>query len=147
MGRSTKEVQENLISNMESWRKIENASIASTGRVIEKTENPIVRLVMEIIQRDSQMHYRVQELIADSLQKTVSLTPEELGDVWGLIEDHIKIEERVLKLAEESLEASKDSKGMVIQSYLLEYLLEDEKKHNLMLERLSGIRKGMYPYA
>ena len=146
MGRSTKEVQENLVSTMESWRKIENASIASTGRVIEKTENPIVRLVMEIIQRDSQMHYRVQELIADSLQKTVSLTPEELGDVWGLIEDHIKIEERVLKLAEESLEASKDSKGMVIQSYLLEYLLEDEKKHNLLLERLAGIRKGMYPY-
>lgn len=147
MRRSTKEVQENLVSNMESWQKIENASIASTGQVIEKTENPIVRLVMEIIQRDSQMHYRVQELIADSLQKTVTFTPEELGDVWGLIEDHIKIEERVLELAEESLEASKGSKGMMIQSYLLEYLLADEKKHNLMLERLAGIQKGMYPYA
>jgi hypothetical protein len=146
MKKSMKEVQQDLISNMASWQKVENASIASTGRVIEKTENPIIRLVMEIIQRDSQMHYRVQELIADSLQKTVSLTPEELGEVWGMIEEHIKIEERVQKMAEESLEATKNSKSMLVQSYLLEYLLEDEKKHNLMLERLAGIQKGMYPY-
>jgi hypothetical protein len=146
MGKSTKEVQEDLISNMETWKKIENASIASTGRVMEKTENPIVRLVMEIIQRDSQMHYRVQEWIANSLQKTVSLTPEELGQVWDLIEDHIKIEKKVQKLAEEALDATKNSKGMLVQTYLLEYLLEDENKHNLLLERLAGIQKGMYPY-
>ena len=36
---------------------------------------------------------------------------------------------------------------MLVQSYLLEYLLKDEKKHNLLLERLADIRKGMYPYA
>ena len=147
MGKSTREVQQDLVSTMEAWKKIENASIASTGRVIEKTENPIIRLVMEIIQRDSQMHYRVQGLIAESLQKTVSLSPEELGEVWGLIEEHIKIEEKTQNLAQESLEATKNSKGMLVQSYLLEYLLEDEKKHNLLLERLADIQKGMYPYA
>ena len=147
MGKSTREVQQDLVSTMEAWKKIENASIASTGRVIEKTENPIIRLVMEIIQRDSQMHYRVQEWIAESLQKTVSLSPEELGEVWGLIEEHIKIEEKTQNLAQESLEATKNSKGMLVQSYLLEYLLEDEKKHNLLLERLADIQKGMYPYA
>ena len=68
MGKSQKEVLQDLAANMWSWRKIENASVASTGRVIEKTENDIVRLIMEIIQRDSQMHYRVQEWIAETLQ-------------------------------------------------------------------------------
>jgi NAD(P)H-dependent flavin oxidoreductase YrpB (nitropropane dioxygenase family) len=144
--KTTKEVQKDLISNMETWKKVENASIASTGRVMEKTENPIVRLVMEIIQRDSQMHYRVQDWIAQSLQKSVALTPEEVGQVWSLIEDHIKIEKKTQKLAEEALASTKTSKGMLVQSYLLEYLLEDEKKHNLLLERLAGIQKGMYPY-
>jgi len=148
MAKSKKEVQQDLIANMQSWRKIENASVASTGRVIEKTENPIVRLVMEIIQRDSQMHYRVQEYIADSLSgKTVSLTPDELGDVWGMIEEHIDLEKRTLQLAQASLEAIQGSKGMLVQAYLLEYLLEDEKKHNVLLERLTKIQKGMYPYA
>ena len=147
MSKSNKEVQQDLVANMHSWQKIENASIASTGRVIEKTENPIVRLVMEIIQRDSQMHYRVQEWIADSLSgKAVSLSPEELGDVWELIEEHIKLERRTQELAQQSLEVTKPSKGMLLQSYLLEYLLEDEQKHNLLLDRLESIKKGMYPY-
>ena len=143
-----KEVQQDLIANMKTWRKIENASVASTGDVIEKTDNPIVRLIMEIIQRDSQMHYRVQEWIADSLagRRTVSLAPEELADVWEMVENHINLEKKTLELAEQSLESLKGAQGMMVQAYLLEYLLADEQKHNLMLEKLVNIQRGMYPY-
>ena len=145
--KSSKETQESLVANMQSWQKVENAAIVSTGRVIEKTENPIVRLVMEIIQRDSQMHYRVQEWIAESLEsRTVSLTPEDMSDVWGMIEDHIAIEQRTIKLAQESLNMIKDSRGMTVQAYLLEYLLADESKHEMLLGQLGKIQKGMYPY-
>jgi hypothetical protein len=148
MAKSKKEVQQDLVANMQTWKKVENASVASTGRVIEKTDNPIVRLVMEIIQRDSQMHYRVQEWIAESLTgRAVSLAPEELGDVWQMIEDHIHLEKQTLELARASLGSIKGSKGMLVQAYLLEYLLEDEQKHNQMLARLTSIQKGMYPYA
>jgi bacterioferritin (cytochrome b1) len=102
---------------------------------------------MEIIQRDSQMHYRVQEWIAETLQgKPISLSPDEMGDVWEMIENHIAIEKKTLELAEKSLAAIKGSKGMLVQAYLLEYLMEDEKKHNVMLEKLVSIQKGMYPY-
>lgn len=143
---STKEIQNQIVDNMRRWQKIENASVASTGRVIDKTENPIVRLVMEIIQRDSQMHYRVQELIADSLTaKTITLTPEELGDVWGMVEEHIELEKKTVEMAEEALGAI-EGKKMVVQEYLLQYLLEDENKHNHVLESLATIKKGMYPY-
>ena len=147
MAKSKKEIQEELVENMQTWQKIENASIASTGRVMEKTENPIVRLVMEIIQRDSQMHYRVQGWIADSLSgKAVSLAPDEVGDVWEMIEEHINIERRTFRLAQDALTSIEGSKGMLVQAYLLEYLLEDEKKHNQLLDRLATIQKGMYPY-
>ncbi len=147
MATSQKEVQENLVANMRIWQKVENASVASTGRVMEKTENPIVRLVMEIIQRDSQMHHRVQEWIADSLTgKAVSLTPDEVGDVWGMIEEHIKLELKTQELAQEALDSIGNSKGMLVQAYLLEYLMEDEQKHSQLLERLAKIQKGMYPY-
>lgn len=144
---STKEAQELIVSNMKKWQKIENASVASTGAVIEKTENPIVRLVMEIIQRDSQMHYRVQELIADSLTtKAITVTPEEVGAVWELIEKHIALEKRTVELAKSSLAAIEGKKGMVVQAYLLEYLLKDEQKHDTILEKLNEVKKGMYPY-
>ena len=147
MKKSLKDVQKDIVSNMRAWQKVETASVASTSRVMEETENPIIRLVMEIVQRDSQMHHRVQEWIADSLEsKAVSLTPEEVGKVWGMIEDHIRIEKKTLSLATESLAAIEGSKGMLVQAYLIEYLLEDEKKHNLLLEKLESIKKGMYPY-
>jgi hypothetical protein len=144
---STKEAQEKLVSNMKQWQKVENASVASTAQIIEKTENPLVRLVMEIIQRDSQMHYRVQDLIVSSLeQKAISLSPEELADVWGMIEKHIEIEKNTIALAEESATTLAGT-SMIVQRYLLGYLLEDERKHNNMLAALESIKAGMYPYA
>jgi hypothetical protein len=144
---STKELQQEVVENMRRWMKIENASVASTGNVIEKTNNPVVRMVMEIIQRDSQMHYRVQELIADSLEsKTITLTPEELADVWDMIERHIELEKKTVELAEKSLAALK-GKRMIVQEYLLHYLLKDEQKHNEILDELAPIKNKMYPYA
>jgi len=142
---STKELQDSIIDNMKKWQRIEDASVASTGDVISKTQNPVIRQVMEIIQRDSLMHHRIQGMIADSFDKVVSLTPEDLRDVWDLIENHIKIEKKTIELANSALDALK-GKNMVIQEYLLNYLKIDEEKHDKLLETLTMIQKGMYPY-
>lgn len=140
-----KDLQQDIAANMKRWQKIEDASIASTGRIIEKTDNPIIRLTMEIIQRDSQMHYLVQEWIADSLEKkAATLTPDELNAVWEMVERHISLEKRMIEIVESTL-ASLKGKRMVVQEYLLGYLLEDEKKHNNLLAKLTTIKKGMLP--
>jgi hypothetical protein len=142
---STKEVQAGLVSNMRKWQKIEDASVSSTGQMIEKTQNPLLRLVMEIIQRDSQMHYRVQEFIADSIEhKAVSLTPDELVAIWGMIENHIALEKKTVEMAEQAIASLKGQQGMIVQHYLVNYLLEDEKKHNDLLKNLDDIKKGIY---
>ncbi len=143
---STKEIQEKIVDNMRRWQKVENASVASTGNVIEMTGNEVVRMVMEIIQRDSQMHYRVQEMIADSLEtKTLTLSPDELAKVWDQVEKHIALERKTIELAKEAKDALKGKK-MVVQEYLIDYLLMDEEKHDKMLETFETIKKGMYPY-
>ncbi len=143
---ATKKLQEQIVSNMRRWQVIEDASVASTGQVIGATQNPIVRLIMEIIQTDSLMHHRVQGLIADSLErKAISLSPDEIGQVWELIQEHIKIEKKTLKMAKDAL-AALEGKKMLVQEYLLKYLAEDEKKHNRMLTGLRKIKDGMYPY-
>ena len=140
-----KELQKKLAASMRRWQKIENSAIVSTGYVMEKTENPIIRLIMEIIQRDSQMHYLVQQWIADSVEsKTVSLTPDELKKVWGLIERHTEIEEAMVEIVKEALDSLKGKK-MYIQEYLLKYLQEDEIKHTSLLKSLEELKKGMIP--
>jgi len=142
---SSRNVQEEIVSNMRKWQKVEDASVSSTGQVIEKTDNPLVRLVMEIIQRDSQLHYQVQQFIADSIEhKAVSLTPDELGQVWGMIEKHIEIEKKTVELGEQAIAALKGQQGMIVQEYLINYLLTDERKHNELLSRMDDIKRGVY---
>ena len=52
MATVTKEMAEELITNMRDWQKVENAAVSSTARIMEDSDNPIVRLVMEIIQKE-----------------------------------------------------------------------------------------------
>ena len=143
---STKELQEEIVANMRKWQKVEDASVVQTSEIISKTKNPIIRMVMEIIRADSERHYRVQELIAQSLESsTVSLTPEEISDVWDMIQKHIDMEAKADAMAKESL-ASLKGKKMVVQEYLLSYLVMDEEKHDKLLDNLEMIKKCMYPY-
>jgi len=91
------------------------------------------------------MHHRVQEFIADSLEhKAVSLNPEELVEVWGLIEHHIKIENQTMELAQKMLDSTKNQQGLLVQDYLISYLMQDEQKHNDLLSRLDEVKRGIY---
>ena len=143
---STKEIQEQLVNSMKHWQQIEDRSVESTGSVIAKTGNPLIRLVMAIIQRDSQLHHRIQQFIIDTLEsKPVTLSTDELGTVSEMIDNHLKIEDEMVGLVGRALESVKDKK-MLVQEYLLNFLIEDEKKHAAMLNALGSIKKGMYPY-
>ena len=143
---STKELQEHIVENMKQWQKIENASVAQMAAIMEKTDNPLISLVMEIIQRDSQMHHRVQQMVIDSLEsQAIALNPDQLAEIWDKIEDHIKMEKETIRLTEDSLKALAGKK-MVVQEYLLNYLKYDEEKHDVLLDALEKIKKGMYPY-
>ncbi len=143
--KSTKDLQAQVVDTMKKWQRMEDMACGSTGRIIEKTGNPIIRLTMEIIQRDSQMHYAVEKWVADSLQDTaIALTPDELNLVWTMIERHIELEQKMIDTVKELLPSLK-GKRMVVQEYLLTYLLEDETKHANLLRRLEGIKRAMLP--
>lgn len=139
-----KEMNEQLVKTLKKWQVIEDKSVKSTTDIMAKTKNPIVKHVMEIIRQDSAMHKRIQQLIIDSFEtQAITLTPEELGDVWEMVEKHIELEKETIRLAEES---RKNSKNFVIR-YLLGYLMTDEQKHNEILQQMEDIKSGMYPYA
>jgi len=144
---STKEKQRDLVETLKEWQQIENKSMAQCGEIAERTANPVIRMVMEIIRRDSAMHHRVQQFVIDSVEKeAVSLTVEDLEAVWGAIEAHIEAEhvtERLIAEASKALAGTKD----VVQQYLLSYLAFDERKHDELLDGLNLIKRGMYKSA
>ena len=143
----TKEIQEKLTAHMQTWQKIEDAAINNTAEVISKTDNPVIKLVMEIIQSDSRTHRKVQEFVESTFtEQAVNLSTEDLATVWEVIEKHNDTEKKMLGNVNEALESLKGKK-MIVQEYFLNYLKQDEQKHNDLLAALEKVKGGIYPYA
>jgi len=134
---------EKLVSTLRHWQTIERKSIDSCANIMEKTDNALIRQIMEIIRNDSVQHHRVQQFIIDSLTKEqVRLTPEELGEIWEEITAHDEVERETIELAKELRKECR----FFVQKALLDYLIIDEEKHETLLKSLEDFKKNLYPY-
>lgn len=128
------------IEVLRKWQAIERDAIETTASIMEKTDNLLIRQVMEIIRNDSVQHHRVQQFLIDTMTKTpVRLSPEELAEVWGEIEAHDELERETIALARELKETTTDP----VHKILLDYLLADETKHDAILGELDEFKKHM----
>lgn len=144
---NTKQKQEQLVGILREWQEIEHKSMSQSAEIIERTRNPVIRIVMEIIQRDSAMHHRVQQFVIDSLERqAIDLTVDDLAKVWVAIEAHIEAERKTAELAAAARKALAGTKN-VVQQFLLSYLATDEEKHDRLLEDLGLIKRGIYKSA
>ncbi len=126
-----------LVGLLRKWQAIEDGSVASTTEIIGKTKNPLIRLVMEIIAHDSAMHRRVQQFIIDSIEnRQVGLPSEDFENFRNIIEKHAERERSAIAMAEKA----KEGIDLFVPQYLFSYLLEDERKHDLLLDRFEEIK-------
>lgn len=134
---------EHTVKTLRHWQGLERKAIETMAELMEKTNNPLIRQILEIIRNDSTQHHRVQQFLIDSLTTTpVTLTPDELGDIWDAIEDHDKVERETIEIAKELMEEC----PFFVQKALLEYLIIDEEKHDHILGQLEKFKKSLYPY-
>jgi rubrerythrin len=135
---------ERLVAALRRWQAIERQAVDHTAELMEKTDNLLVRQILEIIRNDSVQHHRVQQFIIDSLTKTpVSLKPEDLAEIWTEIEKHDEAEREVIELGKKL----RDDCKFFVQRALLDYLIYDEEKHDKLLGELEKFKKNLYPYA
>ena len=141
--KSGQEHIDELVGALRKWQGIERKAIDSCTEIMEKTENPLIRQIMEIIRNDSVQHHRVQQFIIDSMIKEpVRLSPEELGEVWDEITAHDEVERETIELAKQL----KKECRFFVQKALLDYLIVDEEKHDQLLGSLEELKKNLYPY-
>jgi hypothetical protein len=127
-----------LATTLKRWQQVESLTIAHTTAILERTKNPLIHLVMEIIRQDSTMHLHVQQVMLDSLEKEdFRLIPEELTVIWEMIEQHAEMEKESVALGERALRST----PLYFQRQLLAYLMEDEKKHVRLLEQLEDFKR------
>lgn len=75
-------------------------------------------------------------------KKAISLTPDELGQIWGLVKGYLESERKSVDMAEHAIG---DSRIFIIKQ-LLAYMLEDESRNFKLLEQLDDFKRRMYPY-
>ncbi len=128
------------VTVLRQWQGIERDAIETTAQIMEKTDNLLIRQIMEIIRNDSVQHHRVQQFLIDSITRTpVTMSPQDLAEVWGQIEAHDELERQTIALAEELKEETTEP----MHTILLDYLLKDEKKHDSLLGALDKFKKHL----
>ena len=137
------EKKDRFLADLGKWQKMEAASVKTCTEVQKKTENTLIKMIAEIIRRDSESHIEVLKLIKESLTKeAIHLTPDELVEIWDLVDGYHKIEQKSVEIAQEAI---RDTRLFEIR-YLLTYLLEDESKHLKLLNQLDDFKRNLFPY-
>lgn len=125
---------------LKNWQKLELKAMDDAAAIIEETDSALVSMIMSIIRHDSLLHHRVQQFLLETITEAdVPVTREDIADIWERIEQHDRLEKKTIAIAEEL----RDEAWSPVHKQLLSYLLEDEKKHDRLLEQLREVRSGM----
>jgi hypothetical protein len=133
-----------LVQHFREWQNLENETGNLAEDLQKKTSNPFVKMIMEVIKRDSEKHKVMQQFIIDALTKeAVHLSPEELIPLSDVLDKHIKAEAKSMALANAC--AIEESKNYFVD-FIVEALMEDEAKHHSMLRTLDHMKGAVYQY-
>ena len=136
-------IEEGVVKNFKQWQELENETRSLSEDLQKKSDNPFVKLVMEIIKRDSEKHKIMQQFVIDSFTKeAIHLAPQELIPLADVLEKHIKAEAKSMGLANACIAGTKN----FFASFVSSLLIADEVKHHEMLTMLDQIKGQVYPY-
>ncbi|RJQ45207.1 MAG: hypothetical protein C4534_05270 [Gaiellales bacterium] len=129
--------------DIKKWMELEDVTIAQCDKILSATDNRLVEIIVDSIKSDSEKHKVVLGFIIEALNGTITLEPDELGELSALLDEHLEIEKGSIDMAMREYE---NSRHFVIR-HLLSYLLADEKKHYKLLGQLKDFQRHLYPYA
>ena len=134
---------EALAKILQEWYALEDQTIKYSEELMKKSKNSFVKVIMEMIKRDSEKHKAMQQYAINHLIKEATiLTPEDLVPLSDVLDKHVKAEAKSMGLANVALTKSKD----FFTNFIISALLSDEVKHHEMLTRLDHIKGQIYPY-
>lgn len=136
-------IEESVVNNFKEWQKLEDETIRLSQDLKKKSDNPFVKMIMEIIGRDSEKHKIMQQFIIDSFTKeAMHLAPQDLIPLADVLEKHIKAEAKSMGLANACIAGTHN----FFASFVASALINDEVKHHEMLTMLDHIKGQVYPY-
>jgi rubrerythrin len=129
-------MSDKLVKFLEKQITLENIIVKSITESAEKIDNEAVSTALQGISLDSKKHAMMYKS-AISLMTTTSaaLNDEQLDLQKKVVDDHIKMEEAVIKELDKMLPSVENDKVEI----LLKAILQDEKRHHKLLNTLYEI--------
>jgi rubrerythrin len=128
--------KERLLKFLEGQIKVENDIVDSLNKGLVDVENPAVKGTLKGISLDSLKHAQMYASAINLLTKAPkALTQKQLDSQKALVEKHIQIEAILIERISEQIPNIKDEKVKL----LLNAILEDEKRHHALLQRVLEI--------
>ena len=128
--------KDNLLEFLKNQIKVEKEIVASLSKPLLNMKNPAVKGVLKGVSLDSIKH---AELYMSALtlltEASTALTQENLDEQRVLIEKHIEIESKLIKILETKIPTIENKKVV----FLLEAILSDERRHHEMLKMVLEI--------
>lgn len=116
--------------------EIEREIVASLNEGVADIDNPAVKEVLKGISLDSTKHAGIYSAALELMTKTPkALTQEQLDRQVALVDRHIRMEAELIKRISEALPSIEEEKIR----FLLNAILEDEKRHHELLKRVLEI--------
>jgi len=126
---------------MADWQAVEERMVGYAEDEKAKSQHPVIRAVLDILELDAQKYCRLQQMVAESVKKeALHLSPEELQALSAHINKRLEMEERTLALAEKAAEKSQ----VFFPRYLLQYLISSLKKENALLRQFDDGLKSAH---
>ena len=134
--RYSAETNEEFLKLLSKWIAIEKATIKMTDNLLPKVDNPIITCLIDTIKCDSQKHQQILNMVLEGMEGTITLTHDDMALLGEFIEKHTQIEQDAVEIAGQTLKKVRTP----IAKFLLEYLYEDEKKHDFIMDNLSKLK-------
>jgi len=123
--------QNDLVVFLKNQVAVENEIVDSLKKALVDMKNPAVKGVLEGVSLDSVKHAELYTSAITLLTSTpTALAQEDLDKHRDLIQKHIDIEAKLIKLLKEQIPDIKNEKVV----FLLNAILEDEIRHHAMLK-------------
>ena len=125
-----------LLDFLRNQVKVEKEIVASLEKPLMVMKNPAVKGVLKGVSLDSIKHAELYlSAITLLTEASTALSQENLDEQRALIEKHIEIESKLIKVLEAKIPTI-DNKKVV---FLLEAILSDERRHHEMLKMVLEI--------
>ncbi|MGW8179241.1 MAG: ferritin-like domain-containing protein [bacterium] len=125
-----------MLQFFENQIKLENMIVESVNNVVDKIDNEAVKTALLGVSLDSRKHAMMYQSAINLVSaSSVALNEEQLDLQKKVIQNHIKLEEAVIKELEKRVDKIDNDKIEV----LMKAILNDEYRHHKLLKTLYEI--------